>query len=182
MTSQQPQSDIVHSAYALIDRLKQFKTTFPAVVRNFSPVDTLWKPDPQSWSVLEIVGHMLDEEIEDFRTRVFMTLNDPEADWPPIDPQGWAVSKNYQSKDLQDQLTRWINERQSSLKQLTELKDPDWSSTKAHPHFGPMSAIGLLAAWCAHDALHLRQLARRLHQLAIRDANSDPAVRYAGDG
>ena len=63
---------------------------------------------------------------------------------------------------------------------LHALKDPDWSRFKEHPRFGPMIAGDLLAAWCAHDALHLRQLARRLHQLAQRDA-AGGTIRYAGD-
>ncbi len=165
----------------LIDRMERFSTTFPAVVRTFAPTDTIWKPDQQSWSVLQIVCHMADEEEEDFRTRVLSTLKDPEADWPPIDPQGWAESRDYQSQDLDTQLNRWISQRAKSLQLLHDLEEPDWSRTKVHPQFGPMTAIGLLAAWCAHDALHLRQLAKRMHQLALRDANNDPTTQYAGE-
>lgn len=174
MPPQQPNPD------KLIDRIQRFAKTFPAVVRTFAPEDTKWKPDDQSWSVLEIVCHMADEEQEDFRTRVLSTLNDPEAEWPPIDPEGWAIAREYQSQDLDSQLSRWIAERDLSINQLQNLQSPDWSRAKIHPRFGPMTAIGLLAAWCAHDALHLRQLAKRMHQLAIRDANNDPTIQYAG--
>jgi hypothetical protein len=38
----------------------------------------------------------------------------------------------------------------------------------------------LLASWAAHDALHLRQIARRLHGLAARDAGPY-GVAYAGE-
>ena len=38
----------------------------------------------------------------------------------------------------------------------------------------------LLAAWSAHDALHLRQISKRLYQIAQRDAGSY-SVQYAGE-
>lgn len=37
----------------------------------------------------------------------------------------------------------------------------------------------MLSCWCAHDALHLRQITKRLHQLALRDGH-DPELAYAG--
>ena len=43
-----------------------------------------------------------------------------------------------------------------------------------------MRAGDLLASWCAHDALHLRQVAKRLHQLTDAQAG-DFEVGYAGD-
>lgn len=166
---------------ALIDRLERFRITFPASIAAFAPDDLKWKPDDESWSVHEIVCHMLDEEREDFRTRVLMTLKDPTQTWPSIDPGGWPISRNYDSLDLKKQLDEWTKERTKSVQLLRELKNPDWSSTHQHNHFGPMVAIDLLAAWSGHDALHLRQLSKRLHQLASRDAGPDSTTRYAGD-
>lgn len=165
---------------ALIGRLARFGHALPAVVRCFSSNDVLWRPDPKSWSVLEIVCHLADEEVEDFPTRVFLTLEDPAKDWPGIDPQGWAVSRDYQSRDLKGELARFVDLRSQNIEQLVALKNPDWSSTKEHPRFGPMVASDLLAAWCAHDALHLRQISKRLFQLAIRDGGDDSTTEYAG--
>lgn len=165
---------------ALIGRLARFGHTLPAVVRCFSDEDALWRPDEASWSALEIVCHMADEETEDFRTRVFMTLEDPTQDWPSIDPEGWAVSRKYQSRDLKGELARFVDERAKSIELLGALRDPDWASTKDHPKFGKMIAADLLAAWNAHDALHLRQLSKRLFQLANRDGGEGSTTRYAG--
>ena len=168
------------AASVLIDRLARFGHTLPSVVRCFSDADARWRPDEQSWSALEIVCHMADEETEDFRTRVLMTLDDPSADWPPIDPEAWAGERDYQGRDLKTEVARFVDSRAESIELLHAIKDPDWSRSKQHPHFGAMIAGDLLAAWCAHDALHLRQLAKRLHQLAQRDA-AGGTIRYAGD-
>jgi len=166
---------------ALIDRLARYAHTLPAIVRNFAPADTQWKPDASSWSVLQIICHLADEETEDFPVRVLSTLDDPSKPWPPIDPEGWAISSDYQSKDLKAELARFVELRLFNIDKLTALKDPNWSSTHNHPKLGPMIASDLLAAWSAHDALHLRQLTKRLHQLANRDAGPTSTTRYAGD-
>lgn len=165
---------------ALVGRLAQFGQTLPAIVQSFSFEDAIWKPDADSWSVLEIVCHLADEELEDFPIRVFMTLEDPAQDWPGIDPEGWAVARGYQSRDLKVELMKFVEARALNIGRLVALQSPDWTSTKQHPQFGAMVASDLLGAWCAHDALHLRQLSKRLYQLANRDAGEGATTKYAG--
>ena len=43
-----------------------------------------WRPAPGKWSILEVIGHLYDEEQFDFRTRVDYTLNHPGEEWPPL--------------------------------------------------------------------------------------------------
>ena len=45
-----------------------------------------WKPSADAWSVLEVINHLADEELEDFRQRLDLTLHQPQAPWPAIDP------------------------------------------------------------------------------------------------
>ena len=37
-----------------------------------------WKPESDSWSILEVVNHLYDEEIEDFPKRLDIILNQPD--------------------------------------------------------------------------------------------------------
>ncbi len=46
-----------------------------------------WKPDEKSWSVLEVLNHLVDEEVLDFRRHLDHLLHTPDAPWPEIDPQ-----------------------------------------------------------------------------------------------
>ena len=163
----------------LISRLERGADAIGAAVSCVGDEDARWKPGDASWSILEIVCHLADEEVEDFRTRTLMTLQSPDADWPPIDPEGWAIEQQYQSRDLHEQLDRFRTERAQSIRLLRENDDPDWTRAHTHPVFGGMSAGQMLACWCAHDALHLRQLSRRMYQLVERDA-SGLDIGYAG--
>lgn len=176
-------SDKRFDAPALISRLDHFDGVLRAVVGCFQGDDTRWRPDASSWSALEIVCHLADEEAEDFRTRTLMTLGSPGASWPPIDPEGWAGAREYRSRDLEAELDRFCRERRESVRLLRGLGQVDWSATHTHPKHGDFTAASMLASWAAHDALHLRQLAKRLHQLATRDLGElggDGGTRYAG--
>ncbi|MHC4903871.1 MAG: DinB family protein [Planctomycetota bacterium] len=145
------------NARALIDRLERFADILPAVVDGLSEADARWRPDGTGWSILEIVTHMADEEVEDFRQRVELTLRDPEAAWPPIDPEGWAVERRYNEGRLAEVVERFYR----------------------HPKIGAMHAGEVFTAWAAHDALHLRQIAKRLYQMTARDGG-EYGPDYAG--
>ena len=166
-------------ATALIERLDRFPPVLVSLVSVFSPDDCKWKPDSESWSVLEIVCHLVDEETDDFRARVISTLEDPARPWTPIDPEGWAIKHEYHAQDLQLKLDRFIQLRAQSIELLRSIASPDWSRSYRHPKIGDLSAGYMLSCWCAHDALHLRQITKRLHQLALRDGR-DSKLEYAG--
>lgn len=141
--------------------------------------DARWRPEGGGWSILEIINHMADEEVDDFRARLRSTLEDPAKPWPGIDPEGWARDRDYNSRDLNESAACFKAARAESLKWLDSLENPDWSLAHQHPKLGVIRAGDLLAAWCAHDALHLRQIAKRLYQLILRDAG-DYSAAYAG--
>src|SRR5690606_10869240 len=128
--------------------------------------------------ILEVICHLADEEADDFRARTRLTLEDPAREWPKIDPEGWARDRNYNERDLSAELDRFAAARAESLAWLRSLHEPDWQSTHEHPR-GNLTAGDLMASWAAHDALHLRQIARRLHELAARDAPGRD-IGYAG--
>ncbi len=166
-------------AERLIDRLDRFGAILPAVVADVPDEDARWKPPDGAWSILEIVMHLADEETEDFRRRVELTLRDPAAPWPPIDPDGWAVARRYNEGRLAAAVDRFTAARRESVAWLRTLSRPDWSRAWVHPKAGPIRAGDVFAAWAAHDALHLRQIAKRLYELAGRDGG-EFSTSYAG--
>ena len=56
------------------------------LVENVSAKQARWKPNPDSWSMLEVVNHLLDEEKLDFRVRLDITLRQSGEVWPAINP------------------------------------------------------------------------------------------------
>jgi hypothetical protein len=165
---------------ASVDRLERFGPALQAVVAGVPPEQARFKPESGAWSILEIVCHLGDEEVEDFRARVFSTLRDPAAAWAPIDPEGAARARRYNEQDLSAAMARFVSERRRSVEMLRSLKDPDWSRAYVHPKWGATAAGDVLAAWAGHDALHLRQIAKRMWELAGRDG-APYRTGYAGE-
>lgn len=168
------------NAAPIIDRLERMTTLLPSLVAGLPDVDVKFKPPTGAWSILEVVNHLVDEETLDFRMRLKLTLEQPGVTWPPIDPEGLAVEKKYNEQDLAGSLVRFVTERAASVRWLRSLDSPDWNQTYQHPRVGPVAAGMLLASWQAHDALHIRQIAKRLFELASRDA-PEFTTKYAGE-
>jgi hypothetical protein len=164
----------------MLRSLERFGHMLPEVVREVSDDDSRWKPPNGAWSIVEVVCHLGDEEEFDFGQRVRLTLTDANTTWPPIDPEGWAIERHYNQSSLDDAVRRFVQLRNESVQWLRAESDPDWNATHEHPKFGPFRAGDILAAWVAHDYLHLRQISKRLFEMAVRDAG-EYSIRYAGD-
>ncbi|GAB4580342.1 MAG: DinB family protein [Anaerolineales bacterium] len=116
-----------------------------------------WKPDPDSWSILEVINHLYDEEREDFRVRLDIFLHHPSDPLPPIDPQAWVTNRKYNERDLTESVNNFLAEREKTLTWLQSLASPNFDAIYTSP-FGQMSAGDMFASMVSHDLLHLRQL------------------------
>lgn len=164
----------------IVRRLEHLPAALPPIIGALGDAELRWRPPSGNWSVLEVLAHMADEEVDDFRARLRHVLEGRAGEWAPIDPVGWARDRRYNEADPASVMDRLLRERRASVAWLRAQARPDWSRAYQHPRFGPIAAGDLLASWAAHDALHLRQIAKRLWELAGRDAGAF-AVRYAGD-
>jgi len=169
------------NAATIIDRLDRFPGALRGAVACVTEAQARFRPPSGAWSILEVVNHLVDEERDDFRARLRQTLEQPQPAWPPIDPEGWARQRRYNERALAESVAVFVQERRTSVEWLRSLPSTtDWSRAYQHPRFGPIHAGDLLAAWAAHDALHLRQIAKRLYELAGCDGEPFSA-RYAGE-
>lgn len=163
----------------ITQRFQHTLSIIEASVADVSDHQARWKPTAGDWSLLEVVHHLADEEREDFRRRLILTLYYPEQTWPPIDPGAWVTQRRYQERDLEAGISRFRVARKDSIQWLGTLTDPAWDSTVQQP-WGPVSAGDLITAWLAHDLLHIRQL-NALHY-GYHVATADPySPIYAGD-
>ena len=147
-------------AAALIARLEAGAAALAGATAGLTTAQAAWRPEPDQWSLLEIAGHLLDEEREDFRVRLDFTLHRRGEPWPAIDPLGWVRSHEYDRLDFPATMAAFALERRRSLEWLRGLDRPDWDAAYTHPKLGVIRAGDLLASWAAHDVLHLRQAAR----------------------
>ncbi len=153
--------------------------TIKSLAASISDEQARWKPDAESWSILEVVNHLYDEEQYDFRVRLDIILHRPDEPWPPIDPQGWVTEREYNAQDLAASLANFLAEREKSIAWLRSLGEPNMDAFVESP-FGSMTAGEMFAAWVAHDLLHMRQLVE-LHYAYTQKQLQPYNPRYAGE-
>lgn len=166
--------EIEHLTQQLVRGAEQIQT----LVAGVSDEQARQRPDAVSWSILEVINHLYDEEREDFRARLDIILHRPEEPWSPIDPLRWVLDRHYNERELSSSLQTFLQEREQSLAWLRTLDRPDWEATYQAP-FGPIRAGDMMAAWVTHDWLHIRQLVE-LHYAQVLRLTSPYNPRYAG--
>jgi hypothetical protein len=164
----------------LIARLETNGGILGDLLARVSEEDSLVSPGEDQWCVREVLGHLVSEEVEDFRPRVEFVLLRPGTDWPRLDPEARVRDGGFRERTAASLLAEFRAERAKSLAGLRSLPSPDWSTSKVHPRIGDFAAGDLLASWAAHDLLHARQVVRILH--GIVNAEGAPfSTRYAGE-
>lgn len=150
-----------------------------ALARGISEDQARWKPNEDSWSILEVICHLADEEEFDFPVRLQMILEKSEKAWPEIDSEGWVTERNYIELDLYETLSRYMDLRNEALVWLDSVENPDWDIVYEAP-FGEISAGDMFVSWVGHDLVHLRQLIE-LQRFYLIEQAKPYNLDYAGD-
>jgi len=150
-----------------------------ALVLGITQEEAQVKPNPESWSILEVVCHLYDEEREDFREHLDFILHRQNDEWHVIDPQSWVRERKYNEQYLDEIKEKLFAERAKSLEWLNGLADSNWNITYTS-QYGSMSAGEMFSCWVAHDNLHIRQLVE-LRRQKIENITQPYSIEYAGD-
>ncbi len=157
-----------------------------ALMRTIPEEQARWKPNDETWSMLEVMGHVYNEERLDFRKHLKeMFQNPPQGNPLGSDSGGWTPpwspfpkEELVSATNLQQALDRFLREREDSLAWLKGLKAADWNITSQAP-WGPISAGDVLVSWVEHDFLHIRQVNELLYAWVEKQA-APYLVQYAG--
>jgi len=167
----------MHNPTFIINELENNQAIFKSLFSQQTEAAHRWRPQPGKWNLLEIICHLYDEELDDFRYRTGHLLEHPEKPMPSIDPEGWVLSRNYADQQYEERLKTFLDERTNSLNWLRSLEDPKWENHYIHPEFGKVSAALFLNNWLAHDYLHIRQILRLKY--AYLEEVGGEALEYA---
>ena len=150
-----------------------------AVLAGITQEESQVKPDPESWSILEVICHLYDLEREDFREHLDFILHRQDQEYHAIDPQAWITERNYNQQDFAEMQEKFFAERRKSLDWLPGIADADWDTTYTS-EYGSVRAGEMFSCWVAHDNLHLRQLVE-LRRAWIENITKPYPIEYAGD-
>jgi uncharacterized damage-inducible protein DinB len=142
-------------------RMERTVNDYAAVVKNVSDAQLTKRPDPENWSAKEVVCHVRDTE-ESFMMRFLsiMAMDDPK--FLPVEPDRWAVERQYQRNDVQEALAALKTRREETLRFLRGLKPEQWERGGIHATRGRMTIKDFVELMAWHDDNHLDQLKRAL--------------------
>jgi uncharacterized damage-inducible protein DinB len=116
---------------------------------------------PGTWSVFDIVGHLIVCEKTDFISRTRIILSDAgDKVFAPIDM--FAQFEVNEGKSMFDLLVEFELLRKKNIRTLLELdlSEDDFQKTGLHPVIGKARLNELLSTWVAHDLTHTAQITR----------------------
>jgi len=162
-----------------ISLLTRTPAALNAFLRDLPETWTFRNEGENTWSVFDVVGHLIHAERTDWMPRVEMVLEFGETQaFVPFDRSGHA--REIQGKSLGQLLDEFARVRSENLDKLRgcNLGPEDLARRGWHPVLGVVTLSQLLATWAAHDLTHLHQISRVMaHQ--YREAVG-PWSRYLG--
>jgi hypothetical protein len=114
-----------------------------------------------TWSAIDVVGHLIHGERTDWMSRAKMILQFGETRaFDPFDR--WGQVRESEGKSLGELLDEFARLRRENLIELRalDLRPADLDRRGRHPALGVVTLSELLATWAAHDLTHLHQISR----------------------
>lgn len=153
-----------------ISLLTRTPSALDALLHDLPASWTLRDEGENTWTVFDILGHLIHGERTDWLPRAKTILRFGES--KPFDPfDRLAQFHESRGKSLEQLLEEFAQLRSANLNELRSLNlgPEDLNRRGRHPALGSVTLSQLLATWATHDLTHLHQISRVMaHQ--YRDA------------
>ena len=127
------------------------------LLKGVSPAKLRKRPQPNKWSISEIVCHLADTEIViGFRLRLI--LGAPGTPITPFDQDAWVTALHYDKRDPRKALEQFRIVREANLALLKTLTPEQWKLVGMHAERGPESVETVAKMLAGHDINHTRQI------------------------
>lgn len=155
-------SPFVHNYFAI--GVESNARVFQFLLQDLPDADSRWdaKPDPERFSLREIVAHLVDyDSISRERFERMIREEKPElSNWD----EGEAAA-HYDTRNPAHQIESLLLSRRELKDWLLGLSEREWKCLGTRPQVGDFSVEEGAALILAHDAYHLTQIVEWLNEL-----------------
>jgi hypothetical protein len=117
-----------------------------------------FKPSPEKWCVLEVLGHLADIEIV-YGYRIRQILADKKPVIAPMDQNDWARNLGYMETLAPEMVALYGLNRHANLRLLRRMKPGDLEKSAYHPELGRgITLAEMVERLDSHGANHLKQI------------------------
>jgi uncharacterized damage-inducible protein DinB len=162
------------SIQAPISLLEKTPAIFELLLRDI-PQDMLeWKPAAERWSIVEVLGHMVEiEKLYEQRTHRIVLENSP-----TLSKYESLSEAELQMKSLRQYLEEFIPLRRAFVFSLHSIPASAGARTGQHVELGTISLSQMLHELANHDLGHLRQIAE-LYRARAFHPYAGPFQKYS---
>ena len=144
-----------------IEILERTPEVLNVMLQNLSNEWTSNNEGDETWSVYDIVGHLIHGELTDWTPRMEIILSAKnDKTFTPFDR--FAQFEKSKGKTLIQLLDEFKDLRLENINLLKskELTNQDLERTGVHPAFGEITLSQLISTWTVHDLNHIAQISR----------------------
>ena len=115
------------------------------------------RPEPDKWSVAEIVVHLADTEIVGgYRIRTI--LGSPGTPIAAFNQDAWVTAGHYDKRDVRKSLEQFRAVREANLALLKTLTPEQWKHHGIHSERGEETVEHIVRMFGGHDINHMKQI------------------------
>jgi uncharacterized damage-inducible protein DinB len=119
-----------------------------------------YKPSPEKWCILEVLGHLADIEVV-YAYRVRQMLADKNPVIAPMDQDAWAKHLGYLESSPAELIAMYGLNRHANMQLLRRLKAEDLKKSAFHPEIKAQVTVAeMVERMAGHGPNHLQQIER----------------------
>ena len=141
--------------------LQRTPAALNALLRDLPEEWTHSREGDGTWTVFDVIGHLIHGERTDWIPRLHRILEFGESKaFDPFDR--FAQARESEGKTLPSLLDEFSALRELNVTTLRalNLQSADFARRGLHPSLGQVTLGNLLATWATHDLTHLHQISR----------------------
>jgi len=147
-----------------LQSLRTLLETLPGRLEALSPEAVEFRP-PESWSVKEELGHLLDSAANNHQTIVRAQVEENPA-MPGYDGEKWVSLHAYQKRDWHELIGTWGALNRQMLAAAEAVPDAAWSRTCTIEDSAPLTIQFVFEDYIHHMRDHLRHMKVPIDDLA----------------
>ena len=143
-----------------LDAAEKSPKQIAAAVSGLSDRMLRYKPSPDKWCIVEILGHLADMELL-YAHRFRQMLADNKPVIAPIDQDAWARNLGYTETPAPELIALYGLNRHHNVQLLRRLKSGDLEKSAYHPELKhDVTVAEYVEKMGTHGANHLEQIER----------------------
>ena len=142
----------------VVQVLQATPETLRALLHGLDPGLHVWKPEPEEWSINEIIGHLIEGDRFAFAERIRLMLAEDGPEIPGVDVNKLAAQRSDNDCDAFALVDELAKHRVDHVQLVLSLNDEQMARTGHFKKYGTFLVSDFVIEWAYHDYAHMQQI------------------------